>query len=122
MSHFARVENGIVTDVIVAEQDFIDSGAIGDPSLWIQTSFNTKQNVHYDPITSEPDGKLPFRGNYAGIGYIYDKKNDVFYAQQPYPSWTLSTDTWSWVAPVPYPESVEFYIWNESSLSWDEIA
>ena len=73
MSHFAKVENGIVTTVIVAEQDFIDAGHAGDPSLWIQTSYNTWANKHLDPITRLPDNGVPLRGNYAGIGFTYDK-------------------------------------------------
>ena len=118
MSHFAKVENGIVTDVIVAEQDFIDSGFVGDPALWVQTSYNTRENVHYDPITSLPTGKAPFRGNYAGIGYVYDNQNDVFYPSQPYPSWELSKEIWNWVPPIPYPLDGKVYDWDETSKSW----
>lgn len=88
MSHFAKVENGIVINVIVAEQDFIDSGAVGDPSLWIQTSYNTRANRH-------PEGR-PLRGNYASIGYTYDAENDVFIAPKPHEYSVLNTDTWTW--------------------------
>lgn len=90
MSHFAKVENGIVTQVIVAEQDFIDTGAVGHG--WIQTSYNTLGNQH-------PEGR-PLRGNYAGIGYTYDEVNDVFYAPQPADGWVLNTSTWLWEAPA----------------------
>jgi hypothetical protein len=88
MSHFAKVENGIVTNVIVAEQDVIDSGLFGDPKSWIQTSYNTYANRH-------PEGR-PLRGNYALIGGIYDAKNDVFLAPKPRESSVLNTDTWTW--------------------------
>ena len=80
MSHFAKInENNVVTEVIVAEQDFINSGAVGDPAAWIQTSYNTRGNVHLGP-DGNPDGGVALRGNYAGIGYTYDAVNDVFVA------------------------------------------
>jgi len=110
MSHFAKVENGIVTEVLVIEQDMIDSGHFGHASLWKQTSYNTHGNQH-------PDGR-PLRGNYAGIGYTYDEEHDVFYAPQPFPSWTLSHTTWLWEPPVPYPNDGQPYNWDETTKSW----
>jgi hypothetical protein len=109
MSHFAKVENGIVQQVIVAEQDVIDSGLFG--TSWIQTSYNTRGGQH-------PEGR-PLRGNYAGIGYTYDRNNDVFYAPQPYSSWTLNNTTWLWESPTPMPED-GIHTWNEQTLSWEE--
>lgn len=88
MSHFAQVINGIVEQVIVAEQDFID--ILPDKECWIQTSYNTFRNKHSDPA------KQPLRGNFAGIGYIYDKENDVFYPPPPHPNAVLNKNTWSW--------------------------
>ena len=120
MAHFAKVINGIVEQVIVADQDFIDSGLVGDSFLWIQTSYNTHNNLHYGQ-DEQPDGGIALRGNYAGIGYIYDKTNDVFYPQKPYNSWTLNQTTWNWEAPIPYPTDNNFYIWNEETLTWDVI-
>ena len=117
MSHFAKVENGLVTEVIVAEQDFIDSGLVGDPAQWIQTSYNTRGSVHYGP-DGQPDGGVALRGNYAGIGYTYDAVNDVFYAPPPFTSWTLNETTWSWQAPVPMPVDGNYYAWNEELLEW----
>ena len=114
MSHFAKIENNTVTQVIVAEQDFIDSGAVGDPSLWKQTSYNTSGGVH-------TLGGTPLRGNYAGVGYVYDAENDVFYAPQPYASWTLDQATWTWTPPTPYPEDGKYYTWTESTTSWTEV-
>ena len=121
MSHFARVDNGIVTQVIVAEQDFIDTGIMGDPADWIQTSYNTRGGIHYGPI-GRPDGGVALRGNYAGIGYVYDSTHDVFYPQQPWPSWTLNTTTWLWQPPTPMPTDDTPYEWNESTLSWEALA
>lgn len=112
MSHFAKVENGKVVQVIVAEQDFIDSGVLGHG--WVQTSYNTKGNIHVL-------GGTPLRGNYAGIGDIYDEVNDVFYAPQPFPSWSLQQSSWTWEAPTPYPTDGKIYIWDESILSWRPI-
>lgn len=125
MSHFAKIENGVVTNVIVASQDFIDSGAIGDPSSWKQTSYNTYGNVHYGN-DGTPDSGQPLRGNYAGIGFTYDEVNDVFYAPQPYPSWTLNEMSWLWEAPIPKPEDLpgelpKIYDWDEETLSWVDV-
>lgn len=120
MSHFAKVENGVVTEIIVAEQDFIDTGLVGDPSLWIQTSYNTRGNVHYGS-DGEPDNGIALRANYAVIGGTYDSKADVFYAKQPYPSWTLNTSTWAWEAPTLYPTDGKKYYWEETNLAWVEV-
>ena len=130
MSYFAKTQaitngKGIVNDVIAAEQDVIDSGLFGDPSLWWQTSYNTHGNVHYGP-DGQPDGGVAFRANYAGIGYtldttvIQDGVTGVFYAPQPYPSWTISAPTWQWQAPVPYPSTGGLYFWDEATQSWVE--
>lgn len=98
MSHFAKVENGLVTQVIVAEQDFISTGALGDPASWFQTSYNTRGNVHYDQNGNvDAEG---VRGNYAGIGYTYDAINDVFVAPQPSADHILDTATWTWWNPT----------------------
>ena len=113
MSHFAKVENGIVTQVIVAEQDFINSGAVGPANEWVQTSYNTRGNQH-------TEGR-PLRGNYAGVGYTYDAQNDVFYAPKPFPSWTLNQSTWLWDSPVPYPTDGKIYVWNEELVNWVEL-
>ena len=118
MSHFARVENGIVTRVVVADQDFISTGVFGDPSEWIQTSYNTRGGIHYG-ADGQPDGGVALRGNYAGRGYTYDSTNDVFYPPQPYPSWTLDQTTWTWTPPVARPTDGKWYVWNESTTSWE---
>ena len=90
--HFAKVKNNIVEQVIVAEQEFIDALPKEDGVSWLQTSFNTLQGKHYDPETKKEDDKTPLRGNYAGIGYVYDPTLDVFAPPQPYPSWTLDAN------------------------------
>ena len=113
MSHFAKVENGIVTSVIVIEQDVLNTGLWGDPAMWVQTSYNTYGGEHRL-------GGTPMRKNYAGLGYIYDSERDAFYAPQPYPSWILNEDTCLWESPVAMPEPVEgtYYTWDEDTLSW----
>lgn len=120
MSHFAKVIDGIVTDVLVISQDVIDSGLFGDPSVWIQTSYNTHGGVHYGP-DGKPDGKPALRKNYAGIGFAYDSLLDAFIPPKPYPSWLLNTDTCLWEAPVPYPNDGKPYVWDEETLSWVEV-
>ena len=105
MSHFAKLDsNNIVTEVIVAEQDFINSGAVGDSFLWVQTSYNGN-----------------FRKNYAGVGMTYDKTRDAFIPPKPYASWTLVEATCQWEAPVAYPDDGKVYNWDESSTNWVEV-
>lgn len=109
MAHFAKVVDGIVAEVIVAEQDYIDTLE----GQWIQTSYNTHGNQH-------PEGR-PLRGNYAGIGFTYDAQNDVFYGAKPAPSCTLNTSTWLWEYPQPYPTDGGTYVWSEDAQSWVKI-
>jgi len=115
MAHFAKVENGIVTDVIVADQDFINTGALGDPANFVQTSYNTRGGVHYGQ-DGQPDGKDQLNYNYAGVGYSWDGTG--FAAPQPYPSWTLNPATYLWEAPVAYPTDGGTYTWDEATQSW----
>jgi hypothetical protein len=117
MSHFAKICDGKVINVIVAEPEFFTTFIDSSPGQWIQTSYNTRGGVHYGE-DGQPDGGAALRGNYAGIGYTYDYQNDVFYAPQPYPSWSLNTDTWLWEAPTPYPTDDAAYVWNESEQNW----
>jgi len=112
MAHFAKVEDGIVTQVIVAEQDVIDSGLFGDG--WVQTSYNTRGGQHPED--------LPLRKNFAGIGFTYDAERDAFIPPQSYPSWALNEDTCLWEPPVAYPNDGKFYTWDEETLSWVEHA
>ncbi len=106
MSHFAKInENNIVTEVIVAEKNFINSGKVGDEFLWVQTSYNNN-----------------FRKNFAGKGYTYDSTRDAFIAPKPYPSWLLNEDTCQWESPVAYPDDDDkMYTWNEATTNWTEI-
>ena len=113
MSHFAKVTDGKVTQVIVAEKEFFDTYVDSSPGEWIQTSYNTHGNQH-------PEGR-PLRGNYAGIGYTYDRTNDVFYAPKPYASWILDQTTWTWKAPVAQPTDGKMYSWDEATTNWVEI-
>ena len=117
MSHYAKVLDGKVIQVITAEADFFKDFTDSSPGQWIQTSFNTKGGVHYDS-QNKPDGGVAIRANFAGIGYTYDSENDVFYASQPFPSWTISAPNWTWQAPVPYPNDGKNYYWDEPTKSW----
>lgn len=121
MSHFAKVVNDIVEQVIVAEQDFIDS--LPDASSWIQTSYNTREGVHYDPATGEPsaDQSKAFRMNYAQIGGTYSKLRDAFIPPKPYPSWIFVEETCTWKAPAAMPQDGKLYMWEEITTSWVEI-
>ena len=118
MAHFAKVENGVVTQVIVIDQETLNLGHWGDPSLWVQTSYNTRGGVHYG-ADGQPDGGEALRKNYAGIGYTYDGTG--FAAPQPYPSWTLDSQTYLWQSPVPYTTDGKLYTWNEDTKSWVEV-
>jgi hypothetical protein len=122
MSHYAKVLNGVVTQVIVAESDFFKTFVDTSPGQWIQTSYNTRGNVHYAPNSHTPDGGVALRGNYAGVGYIYDTTHDVFYPPSPYPSWTISASTnWTWTAPTPMPTDGKQYTWDEATKSWTAV-
>ena len=115
MAHFAKIENGVVVQVIVAEQDFINSGAVGSPAHWVATSYNTQGGTH-------KLGGTPLRKNFAGIGYTYDANKDAFIPPQPYPSWVLDEQTCLWSAPVPLSPDCIYCDWDEATLSWQSTA
>ena len=122
MAHYAKVVDGIVTQVIVAEAEFFDTFVDIEPGKWVQTSYNTRGGVHYEPNSNTPsnDQSKALRKNYAGIGWIYDFEKDAFYEQQPYPSWTLNESTCMWEAPSAKPNDGKEYYWDENSKSWKE--
>ena len=99
---FAKVKNGIVIEVMVADQEFIDSYVDSTPGNWLET---------------RKDGSI--RKNYAGIGFSYDSTRDAFIPPQPYPSWTLNEETCLWECPVEHPDDGNMYIWNEETQAWD---
>jgi hypothetical protein len=133
MAYFAKIEDGIVTNVIVASQEFIDAGHV--EGTWLETTFGAVGGVVYeqpvnDGITIFKDGMpdipkpIPtdtpcVRKNYAGIGYTWDGTG--FAAPQPYASWSLNTDTYLWEAPTPMPTDGQFYRWVETDLNWQVI-
>jgi hypothetical protein len=121
MGHFAKVVDGKVTQVIVAEPEFFDTFVDSSPGQWIQTSYNTRGNVHYGQ-DGQPDGGVALRGNYAGVGYSYDAQADVFIPPQPFPSWVLSSLTILWEAPVAMPTDGKAYEWDEATTSWVEVS
>lgn len=112
MSHFAKVIDGLVTEVIVAEQDYINT--LENPSYWVQTSYNTRGGVHML-------GGTPLRKNYACIGYTYDSVRDAFIAPKPFDSWSLNEETCLWGSPVPRPIDDKPYYWDENTLNWIEV-
>ena len=114
MGHFAKVTDGKVTQVIVAEHEFFETFVDSSAGEWIQTSYNTKGGVHLL-------GGTPLRKNYAGIGYTYDRTRDAFIPPQPFASWTLNEETCLWDAPTPYPTDGKVYRWDEPTTSWVEI-
>ena len=117
MRYFAEVIDGVVQRTIVADQDFIDTGSVGNPANWIETSQDTKGGIN-------SKGETPIRKNYAMGGYTYDAVRDAFIAPKPYPSWVLDETTCLWQAPVAKPATtvdspLVGYRWNEATLSWD---
>lgn len=114
MAHYAKVIDGTVNTIIVAEPEFFDSFVDDTAGEWIQTSYNTYGGVH-------SSGGTPLRKNYASIGYHYDSEAEAFYAPQPYPSWTLNTSSYLWEAPVSYPEDNAFYEWDEENENWSAV-
>ena len=112
MAHYAKVLNGIVTQVIVADEEFLETYVDTSPGEYIQTSYNTFGGVH-------SDGGTPLRKNFAGIGYSYEASKDAFIPPKPFPSWVLNETTCLWQPPVAKPEGA--YKWNETDEAWDEI-
>ena len=129
MAHFAKVVDGIVTQVIVAEQEFFETFVDSSPGQWIQTSYNTRGGIHYEPHndssvyepTPSTDQSKALRKNFAGIGYSYDSARDAFIPPKPFNSWTLNETTCLWEAPVAYPTDSQIYDWNERNQTWDLV-
>lgn len=113
MAHFAKVVDGTVTQVIVAEPEFFQTFVDSSPGEWIQTSYNTRGGQH-------PEGR-PLRKNYAGIGYTYDRIRDAFIPPKPFASWLLNEETCLWDAPVAYPTDGKIYRWDEATTNWVEV-
>lgn len=111
MGHFAKIVNGIVTQVIVAEPEFFDTFVDSTPGRWIQTSYNTKGGVH-------SEGGTPLRKNYASVGFIYDDTRDAFIAPKPFNSWVLNEETCLWEPPIERPNDGNHYNWDEGTQSW----
>ena len=121
MSHFAKIENGVVTFVTVGRQE--DDGRelelcerTGD--TYRQTSYNTHGGVHYTDGVPSADQSKALRKNYAGIGYTFDEVRDAFIPPHPYPSWILDEDTCLWEPPTPYPTDGDMYQWDEANGEW----
>jgi hypothetical protein len=118
MAHFAKIENGVVVQVVVAEEDFIATGALGDPANFVQTSYNTRGGIHYGQ-DGQPSGREPLHKNYAGVGYTFDGTG--FAAPQPFPSWNMNSITYLWEAPIAMPTDDKQYSWDEATLAWVEV-
>ena len=114
MSHFAKVVDGTVTQVIVAEPEFFQTFVDSSPGEWLQTSYNTYGGQHRN-------GGTPLRKNYAGVGYSYDRTKDAFIPPKPFASWVLNDDTCLWDAPTPMPTDDKVYEWDETTTSWKEV-
>ena len=123
MSHFAKVRDDVVVEVIVAEPEFFETFVDSSPGRWLQCSYNTRGGVHYDPNTGQPsaDQSKALRKNFPGVGCKYDYLNDAFYAPQPYASWTLNKDTYLWEPPIPYPNNGKAHDWSEEVGNWVEV-
>jgi len=122
MGHYAKITDGIVQQVIVAEAEFFNTFVDSSPGEWIQTSYNTRGGVHYKPDSNEPseDQTKALRKNYAGIGFSYDRIRDAFIPPKPFASWVLNEETCLWNAPTPMPTDDKIYIWDEATTSWVE--
>lgn len=122
MGHYAKIVDNKVVQTIVAESDFFNTFVDSSPGTWLATSYNTRGGIYYDPATGQKstDQSKAIRANFAGINYNYDPIADVFYAPQPYPSWTIAAPTWLWEAPTPMPNDGKSYKWDEETLSWVE--
>lgn len=124
MGHYAKVLNGTVIQVIVAEPEFFNDFVDTSPGEWLQTSYNTRGGKYYQPGSTElhPDQSKAFRKNFAGVGFTYDPQRDAFIPPKQYPSWTLNEDTCHWEPPKAYPQDGKPYTWNEGQQDWVEIS
>ena len=120
MAHFAKIENGIVTRVIVADQEYIDSYIDTTPGKWVQTSYNTHGGIYYTPHTATPDAdqSKALRKNYAAVGYTYDEQRDAFISPKPFASWVLNEQSCTWEPPIPKPSGDIDHSWDEDNLEW----
>ena len=123
MAHFARVVDGIVVDVIVCDEEHILNGYAGNPSEWIQTSYNTNGGVHYLPDSNIPstDQSKALRKNFAGVGYKYDAERDAFIPPKVFESWVFNEETCHWEPPVPMPDRIKSWAWDESIVNWIDL-
>ena len=114
MSHFAKVNKGLVLQVIRAEESFFETFIDDSPGEWIQCSYNTLGGVHLL-------GGTPMRKNFPGIGSSYDAVRDAFIPSKPFASWTLDESTCNWTSPTAHPDDVKMYNWDEDTTSWIEV-
>ncbi len=132
MAHYAYVNDGLVTSVIVGPDEGTEPESVESWEEYftakgkgqsVRTSYNTLGGVHYDPETGLPseDQSKALRFNYAGIGFTYDEERDAFIPPKPFESWVLDEDTCLWVAPVPYPEDGATYTWNKELQEWTAV-
>ena len=123
MAHFAKVVDGTVVNVIVAEPEFFNTFVDDSPGQWLQASYNTRGGIHYQPNSNNPsdDQSKALRMNYPGVGYTYDSVKDAFIAPSPFPSWVLDDATCLWGPPVAMPAEGGPYHWNESERRWDPV-
>ena len=125
MAHYAKVVDGIVTNVIVADASYFDTFVDDSYGEWIQTSYNTHGGVHYEPgpnsdlTKPSSDQSKALRKNYAGIGYTYDKERDAFIPPKCEESWTLNESTCQWECPLPYPTDGKSYTWDDAAYKAD---
>lgn len=118
MAHYAKVTDGIVQQVIVAEPEFFETFIDNSPGEWIQCSYNTIGGVHLDPETREPDGGTPLRKNFPSRGFTYDRERDAFIPPKPYTAWILNEQSCLWEAPLPYPDDGGAYVWSDAESNW----
>ena len=123
MSHFAKVVDGVVVQVIAAEPDFFDTFVDTSPGEWIQYSYNTHGGIHYQPNSNIPseDQSKALRKNGASIGGTYDRERDAFIPPKLYASWVLNEQTCRWDPPTPEPTDGKNYRWDEATLNWVEL-
>lgn len=124
MAHFAKIVDGTVVKVIVAEPEFFNTFVDSSPGQWLQASYNTRGGVHYQPNSHEPsaDQSKALRMNFPGVGYTYDAERDAFILPSPFPSWVLNQTTCLWEPPVAMPDDGQPYTWNETEQRWDAVS
>lgn len=111
MANYAKIVKAIVVEVVMADDNFLETVKDDSSCIWLKTSYNTSGGVH-------ANGGEPLRKNFAVVGHTYDSYRDAFFGPQPHLGWLLDDDTYQWYPPIPKPEDGQQYVWCDETHNW----